>query len=83
MCGNSAFTYRYLVESTLFSPMRPDLVVRRNVNFLVEADPLEIVLSHNVIEAFPANMHETPYNANFFDIGACIGSLEYFEKEAQ
>lgn len=27
------------------------------------------------------SMHETPYEADFFDIGACIGSLEYFEKE--
>lgn len=27
------------------------------------------------------SMHDTPYADNFFDIGACIGSLEYFEKE--
>jgi SAM-dependent methyltransferase len=27
------------------------------------------------------SMHETPYESNFFDIGACIGSLEYFEKD--
>lgn len=27
------------------------------------------------------SMHETPYDTNFFDIGSCIGSLEYFEKE--
>lgn len=27
------------------------------------------------------SMHETPYETNFFDIGACIGSLEYFEKD--
>jgi ubiquinone/menaquinone biosynthesis C-methylase UbiE len=26
------------------------------------------------------SMHETPYDNNFFDIGACIGSLEYFQK---
>ena len=26
------------------------------------------------------SMHETPYETNFFDIGACIGSLEYFER---
>ena len=26
-------------------------------------------------------MHETPYDTSFFDIGACIGSLEYFEKD--
>ena len=27
------------------------------------------------------SMHETPYETSFFDIGACIGSLEYFDKE--
>ncbi|GFZ33257.1 SAM-dependent methyltransferase [Clostridium zeae] len=27
------------------------------------------------------SMHETPYDTNFFHIGACIGSLEYFEKD--
>lgn len=27
------------------------------------------------------SMHETPYEKDFFDIGACVGSLEYFEKE--
>ncbi len=27
------------------------------------------------------SMHETPYETDFFDIGACIGSLEYFEKD--
>lgn len=27
------------------------------------------------------SMHDTPYEANFFDIGACIGSLEYFESD--
>lgn len=26
-------------------------------------------------------MSDTPYAKNFFDIGACIGSLEYFEKD--
>ena len=26
------------------------------------------------------SMHETPYDTNFFDIGECVGSLEYFEK---
>ena len=26
-------------------------------------------------------MHDTPYTDNFFDIGTCIGSLEYFEKD--
>lgn len=27
------------------------------------------------------SMHETPYNTSFFDIGTCIGSLEYFDKD--
>lgn len=27
------------------------------------------------------SMHKTPYDTNFFDIGSCIGSLEYFEKD--
>lgn len=27
------------------------------------------------------SMHDTPYETDFFDIGACIGSLEYFEKD--
>jgi ubiquinone/menaquinone biosynthesis C-methylase UbiE len=27
------------------------------------------------------SMHETPYDASYFDIGTCIGSLEYFEKD--
>ena len=27
------------------------------------------------------SMHETPYDTNFFDIGECVGSLEYFEKD--
>jgi ubiquinone/menaquinone biosynthesis C-methylase UbiE len=27
------------------------------------------------------SMHETPYDTSYFDIGACIGSLEYFEKD--
>lgn len=27
------------------------------------------------------SMHETPYSSNFFDIGECVGSLEYFEKD--
>ncbi len=27
------------------------------------------------------SMHETPYEDDFFDIGECVGSLEYFEKE--
>lgn len=27
------------------------------------------------------SIHETPFEANFFDIGACIGVLEYYEKD--
>lgn len=27
------------------------------------------------------SMHETSFNTSFFDIGTCIGSLEYFEKD--
>ncbi len=27
------------------------------------------------------SMHETPFETSFFDIGTCIGSLEYFEKD--
>ena len=26
-------------------------------------------------------MHETQYDIDFFDIGECVGSLEYFEKD--
>lgn len=28
-----------------------------------------------------ASMHNTPYPDDFFDIGACVGSLEYFERD--
>lgn len=27
------------------------------------------------------SIHETPFGANYFDIGACIGVLEYFKKD--
>lgn len=27
------------------------------------------------------SMHETPYDTDFFDIGECVGSLEYFKKD--
>lgn len=27
------------------------------------------------------SIHETPFDDNYFDIGACIGVLEYFEKD--
>ncbi|MCI8363612.1 MAG: class I SAM-dependent methyltransferase [Eubacterium sp.] len=32
-------------------------------------------------DLYHGSMSETPYAENFFDIGACIGSLEYFEKD--
>lgn len=32
-------------------------------------------------DLYCGSMGETPYEENFFDIGACIGSLEYFEKD--
>lgn len=31
-------------------------------------------------DLYCCSMHETPYDTNFFDIGECVGSLEYFEK---
>ncbi|WP_105616389.1 class I SAM-dependent methyltransferase [Vallitalea okinawensis] len=27
------------------------------------------------------SIHETPFETNYFDIGACVGILEYFEKD--
>ncbi|MDR1703574.1 MAG: NADH-quinone oxidoreductase subunit NuoE [Clostridiales bacterium] len=27
------------------------------------------------------SLHETPFEADYFDIGACVGSLEYFKKD--
>lgn len=32
-------------------------------------------------DLYCGNISDTPYAENFFDIGACIGSLEYFEKD--
>lgn len=32
-------------------------------------------------DLYCCSMHETPYDSNFFDIGECVGSLEYFEKD--
>lgn len=32
-------------------------------------------------DLYCCSMHETPFGANFFDIGECVGSLEYFEKD--
>ncbi|MCL2462561.1 MAG: class I SAM-dependent methyltransferase [Defluviitaleaceae bacterium] len=35
----------------------------------------------NVGSLYCGSIHETPYEADFFDIGACIGVLEYFERD--
>ena len=32
-------------------------------------------------DLYCGSMHETPYDTSFFDIGECVGSLEYFAKE--
>lgn len=32
-------------------------------------------------DLYCGSMHETPYGADFFDIGECVGSLEYFEQD--
>ena len=32
-------------------------------------------------DLYCGSMHETPYDTDFFDIGECVGSLEYFEKD--
>lgn len=37
--------------------------------------------SLSVGSLYCGSMHQTPYSDHFFDIGCCIGSLEYFEKE--
>ncbi len=31
-------------------------------------------------DLYCCSMHETPFDTSFFDIGECVGSLEYFEK---
>lgn len=43
----------------------------------------EFVYKSNITigSLYCGSMHETPYDTSFFDIGACIGSLEYFEKD--
>ncbi|MFA9375996.1 MAG: class I SAM-dependent methyltransferase [Lachnotalea sp.] len=43
----------------------------------------EYTQNHNVSygSLFCGSMHQTPYEDNYFDIGCCIGSLEYFEKD--
>lgn len=55
----------------------------------VDISPKTIHLLNNYVQKkalsigslFCGSMHETPYDNNFFDIGACIGSLEYFETD--
>ena len=32
-------------------------------------------------DLYCGSMHEPPYDADFFDIGECVGSLEYFEQD--
>lgn len=32
-------------------------------------------------DLYCGSMHETPYDTSFFDIGACVGSLEYYEND--
>lgn len=32
-------------------------------------------------DLYCCSMHETPYDTSFFDIGECVGSLEYFKKD--
>jgi len=55
----------------------------------VDISSKTIQLLHEVVEKnhltigalYCGSMHETSYETEFFDIGACIGSLEYFEKD--
>lgn len=35
----------------------------------------------SVGDLYCGSMHKTPYETDFFDIGECVGSLEYFEKD--
>jgi len=41
-----------------------------------------IAIQENIVvgSLYNGSIHETPYPDNYFDIGACIGVLEYFEK---
>ena len=32
-------------------------------------------------DLYCGSMHKTPYETDFFDIGECVGSLEYFERD--
>jgi len=67
----------------------------RNTDLLILLDPamadsgklysgldIEYVEKNNLTvgDLYCCSMHETPYDTNFFDIGECVGSLEYFEK---
>lgn len=43
----------------------------------------EYVISKNIKvgELICCGLHDTPFNVNTFDIGACIGVLEYFDND--
>ena len=55
----------------------------------VDISSKTIQLLHEVVTAkklpigslYCGSIHETPFDADYFDIGACIGVLEYFEKD--
>jgi ubiquinone/menaquinone biosynthesis C-methylase UbiE len=55
----------------------------------VDISSKTIELLHEFVEKYElrigslqcCSMHETPFETSYFDIGACIGSLEYFEKD--
>ncbi len=60
-----------------------------SIYYGVDISSKTIQLLHDFVEKhnlpigslYCGSMHETPYDTNFFDIGSCIGSLEYFEKD--
>lgn len=43
----------------------------------------EYCVKHSIVTGslYCGGMHETPYEDNYYDIGACIGSLEYFKRD--
>ncbi len=51
----------------------------------ISCKTIELLLEYTARNRIPVgglycgSMHETPFDSDFFDIGACIGSLEYFE----
>lgn len=55
----------------------------------VDISSKTIQLLHEVVTAkklpvgllYCGSIHETPFDTDYFDIGACIGVLEYFEKD--